>query len=70
MRSRWPGYVSCGAHGQNGFGYDSVDLDCAGCVRFPKAKTEGEHVALLRRFYGLVAEPQQVAVGEQLALAV
>ena len=68
MRSRWPGYVSCGGHGRNGFGYDQVDPNCAACVRFPKRKGDGEYVAALRKVFDLGPLPEQVAVGEQLAL--
>lgn len=68
MRSRWPGYVSCGAHGGNGHGADLVDVNCGDCIRLPNLKAPGEFVGDLRAAFGLERDVMHVAYGEQLAL--
>ena len=70
MRSRLPGYVACGSHGNNGYGADKIALDCRECVRLPRRKSDGEYVGDLRVLVGLERDVQLVAVGVQLAFEV
>lgn len=60
------GYKSCGKHGAGEFGTYRIDVNCAECIRTPKAITDAEAVQQMRAALGLEPRPAQVTEGEQL----